>query len=67
MSSSWKPALEVLEARENPAVMSLIGFATQVVYPPTDPTSPPPPPPLPGDGGVIVIVAPTPPWLPGAS
>lgn len=66
MSSSWKPNLEALETRENPAVLGLIGHMAQIVYPPTDPTSPPPPPP-PGGGGIIVIVAPpTPPWIPGA-
>lgn len=68
MKSTFKPGLELLESREVPAGLRV--FATNVpAYPPPDPTTPPLPsvPPAPADGGgIIVILPPVNPWIPGS-
>lgn len=64
MMYSWKPSFEVLETREVPAAMGLIGLTPQVIYPPSDESTLPPPPPPPPPATIVIVSPPTTPYTP---
>ncbi len=62
MTYSWRPSFEVLETREVPAVLGLIGMVPQVIYPPSDEGTLPLPPPPPATP--VIVSPPTTPYTP---